>query len=308
MRKNKIITIKNLKIMTQQTSNSLQIINNTKPAAIAELEFVKKKFIANYNFCHKDKQGEMMYHRQLVHFKQAIEATDALKACDPFSLYACFVTAAVNGYSFDPQDSEVYLIPLKGKAYLWRQAGAHVRRLMRTGQTKGAEQAKLVYQGDEFIVENGKVVRHVEKFTSETIFAGYVKFIIDGNGGDRFFIYRKSDWEAWKKKSQQPNGDNWTGNNGQPGAAFLRTKIVKHACQEKCWAVGTTVPQAEQFSVEVDGDSKDEVENPPVDATHTDVTDDNGSNTVPGSFAAADNKSEPATIVHAGNDEDDAAY
>jgi recombinational DNA repair protein RecT len=243
----------------------MTLIQNTNALAVAELEPVKEKFISNYNLCHKAQIGELMYHRQVVHFKQAIAASDQLKACDTFSLYACFVTAAVNGYSLDSQDNEVYLIPLKGKAVLWRQAGAHVRRLQRTNQVQYAEQPKLVYKGDIFEVENGRVVKHVEKFETEEFIAGYVRFVVDEKGNDRFFIYRKSDWEAWRKKSQMPNGENWNGNNGQPVAAFLRTKIVKHACTEKCWATGITNPQSEQFSVEVDADDKRELETTTVD-------------------------------------------
>lgn len=230
----------------------MKVLQETPAAQIGELEFVKNKFIQNYNFCHKDKAGEMMYHRQVVHFKQLIAGSEQLKACDQFSLYACFVTAAVNGYSLDPADSEVYLIPLKGKAYLWRQAGAHVKRLMNSGQIVYADQAKLVYQDDIFEVENGLVVRHAETFKSEIIIAGYVRFVIDTKGNDKYFIYRKSDWEAWKKKSQQSAGDNWTGNGGQPLAAFLRTKIIKHAATDKSWATGNRPALAEDYGVEVE--------------------------------------------------------
>jgi recombinational DNA repair protein RecT len=191
-------------------------------------------------------------------------ASSQLMACDKFSLYACFATAAVNGYSFDPQDQEIYLIPMGGKAVLWRQAGAHVKRLKRTGQIISVEQAKIVYQGDHFEVENGRVVSHKEKFETETMVAGYVKFILDESGRDIFFIYRKSDWEAWKKKSQQQTGDNWSGNNGQPGAAFLRTKIVLHACKEKIWATGQTPISVETYSVEVDEVTTDKLPEPSV--------------------------------------------
>lgn len=232
----------------------MKVLQETKPAQIAELEFVKEKFIQNYNMCNPGNLGEMMYHRQLVHFKQQITGSDQLKAADPFSLYACFVTAAVNGYSLDPQDNEVYLIPLKGKAYLWRQAGAHVKRLTRTNQIKYVDQPQLVYEGDDFGVKNG-VPDHTERFKSETIIAAYVRFVLP-DGKDRYFIYRKSDWEAWKKKSQQASGDNWTGNNGQPGAAFLRTKVVLHACKEKCWATGLNNVQADNFnSIEIDDET-----------------------------------------------------
>lgn len=224
-----------------QKDQMLQIIQQTPPQQIAELDFVRKKFIENYNACNKEKQGELMYHRQVVHFKQLIASSDQLKNSDGFSLYACFLTAAVKGYSFDPEDKEIYLIPKGGKAMLWRQAGAHVRRLLQTGQIKYADQPQIVYKGDIIEVKNGRVINHVEKFQTEEMLLGYVRFELDDSGNDRYFIYRKSEWETWRKKSQQPNGENWNYNgSGQPLAGFLKTKIVKHACQEKCWATGTT--------------------------------------------------------------------
>ncbi len=280
----------------KQPQQVMALLQQTAPVAIAELDFVKNKFIQNYNACHKGKMGEMMYHRQLVHFKQIITGSDQLKAAEPFSLYACFVTAAVNGYSLDPQDNEVYLLPLAGKAVLWRQTGAHIRRLITTGQIIGTDQAKLVYKGDVFEVENGRVVRHVEKFESETIIAGYIRFILDDSGRDKFFIYRKSDWEAWKKKSKQQSSGNWVdGPDGQPGAAFLRTKITKHACLEKGWAVGITNPAIEAFPVEIDGD----------DAPENNAATENN-NVQDDSFAdSQDVTNPPTTVNHSHTDEDE---
>src|SRR5690606_15477262 len=196
------ININQIKMSKNQI---IQQIESTPPMQIASLDIVKDKFVQNYNRCHGSDSGELMYHRQLVHFNQAISNNDLLKKASPFSLYACFVTAAVNGYSFDPQDNEVYLLPIKGNAHLWRQAGAHVRRLRRTRQIKFAEQAKIVYAGDVFEVENGRVKRHIEKFMSENMIAGYGRFVIDSKGTDRYFIYRKSHWESWRKKSPNPN-------------------------------------------------------------------------------------------------------
>jgi hypothetical protein len=188
-------------------------------------------------------------------------------------LYACFVTAAVNGYSFDPEDNEVYLIARGGKACLDRQAGAHVRRLIKTRQIQFAEQSKIVYKGDIFEVENGRVVRHVEKFETEEIIAGYIRFVIDEKGNDRFFVYRKSDFDAWRKKSPNPKTIQKTGQNGsylseslwdngvidgtQPEPGFLRTKIVKHACKEKCWATGSNPAGVETFEgIEIDAEDE----------------------------------------------------
>lgn len=264
----------------------MQVIQSTPAAQIAELDFVKGKYVENYNACHREKIGELMYHRQVIHFKQAIVGNDKLKSADPFSLYACFATAAVNGYSLDPADGEVYLIPRDGKACLDRQAGAFVRRLIRTGQIQYCEQAKLVYDGDAFRVQNGRVVAHVENFKTDTIIAGYVRMVVDDNGADRFFIYRKSDFESWRKKSPNPrtiqkNGQNGTYlkeslwdngvlNGTQPEPNFLRTKIVKHAAKEKCWATGLTPVVLDHYTeVEIESgleDSKDgysQVQTPP---------------------------------------------
>ena len=254
-------------------NNTLELIQNTAPAKIAELDMVKEKFINNYNLANGSTQGELMYHRQLVHFNQQVLKNQSITNADKFSLYACFVTAAVNGYSFDPEDNEVYLIARGGKACLDRQAGAHVRRLIKTRQIQFAEQSKLVYRGDVFEVENGRVVRHVEKFETEEIIAGYIRFVIDEKGNDRFFIYRKSDFEAWRKKSPNPKTIQKNGQNGpylseslwdngvidgtQPEPGFLRTKIVKHACKEKCWATGSNPLGVETFEgIEIDAEDE----------------------------------------------------
>ena len=259
--------------MSETTNTSakslMQTIKTTPAPEIAELEFVKQKYIQNYNACNKEKVGELMYHRNVIHFKQAISDSKKLASADPFSLYACFATAAVNGYSLDPNDNEVYLIPRDGKACLDRQAGAYVRRLIRTGQIQFAEQAKLVYEGDIFQVQNGRVINHVENFKSDKIVAGYVRMVIDSNGADRYFVYRKSDFDSWRKKS--PNAktyekvgqygpykseslwDNGIIGGDQPEPNFLRTKIIKHAAKEKCWATGNAPATVETFSeVEID--------------------------------------------------------
>ncbi|MDR3271929.1 MAG: recombinase RecT [Flavobacteriaceae bacterium] len=264
-------------------TQTLELIQNTAPQKIAELDVVKARFIKNYNAANRSEQGDLMYHRQLVFFNQQITGNSQLMNCDKFSLYAAFVTAAVNGYSFDPEDNEVYLVPYKGKAALQRQAGAHVRRLIKTQQTKFADQPKLVYKGDVFEVEGGRVTKHIERFESDEIIAGYARFIIDDKGDDRYFIYRKSDWEAWRKKSPNPKTIEKTGTSGkylseslwdngivggtQPDPNFLRTKIIKHACKEKCWATGSLPPGVETYTgVEIDTEDL-----PVEDAEYTEI-------------------------------------
>lgn len=264
----------------KQINNVIQIIQDTPAAQIADLSFVKDRYIQSYNQCFKTNSGDLMYHRNVIHFKQIVSASTSLMACDKFSLYACFATAAANGYSLDPADNEVYIIARGGKACLDRQAGAYVSRLVRSGQIYGAEQAKLVYDGDLFQVESGRVVKHVENFKSDIIIAGYAKMILDQTGADRFFIYRKSDWESWRKKSSNPNTvikknkqgqeylseslwDNGQVGGIQPEPNFLRTKIIKHAAKEKCWAAGVMNLTVESYpEVEVDNDDSIKIAGP----------------------------------------------
>lgn len=229
----------------------MAVIEQVPVMQLVSHPMVQQKFIANYNASNKEKNGEMAYHRQLIHFNQTLMNSADLQKANKFSLYACFVTAAVEGWSFDPNESEIYMLTRGGKAYIQPQAGAHVKRLVRSAQVIYCDPAKLVYKGDEFLVQNGRVVSHIEKFESEEIIAGYVRFVIDKSGNDKFFIYRRSDWESWRKKSQVPNGPNWNydGSN-QPQSGFLKTKIILHAAKEKTWFTGRTKPEGlEEYNV-----------------------------------------------------------
>lgn len=234
----------------------IEIIRNTPPGRIASLDFVRDRFIQNYNACNPDKQGELMYHKQMIHFNQIIAGSEKLQNCDRFSLYACFATAAANGYSLDPADNTVYLVPKGGKACLWRQAGAHIHRLIRSNQITRAEQVQIVYKGDDFLASKGRVIKHNQAFASDEMIVGYQEFILP-DGLSRFFIYSKFQWADWKAKSDVPNGDNWNWkNSGQPESGFLKTKITKHAATEKVWATGMQPIAPETFQdVEIESDS-----------------------------------------------------
>lgn len=231
----------------------LEIIQQTHPMQIAELEPVRKKFIANYNHTHRSKNGDLEYHKQLINFKQLLAASDALRGTDPFSLYAVFVTVAANGYSIDPADNEIFIVPKAGKAVIWRQAGAHIRKLVESGQILHADQAQLVYEGDEYEVNRGVVEKHVEKYASDVYKAAYIRFELHpdstGKKQEKYFTYRKSDWEGWRKKSTSTKTDNpWiTGPHGQADPGFLRTKISKHAAMEKSWGSGMRILALDQF-------------------------------------------------------------
>ena len=226
----------------QAPVSMMKQIMSTAPTKIPELGIVRQRFIENYQSCNGQRNSataELQYNRQMIFFKQAIEANSALKNADPFSIYSCFALLAIKNWSLDPNDNQVYLVAKGGKAILWPQASAHIRRLIDTNQIKYAEQVRLVYRDDDFQVRNGRIIDHIEKFKSEEIVAGYIKFVLDDAGNEKHIIYRKSDWEAWRAKSPSKNDGNWcSGELKQPDPGFLRTKIAKHAATEKTWASG----------------------------------------------------------------------
>lgn len=261
--------------LPQTAKQTMEVINSTPVDKIPELDFVKNKYISNYNACHPTEDGELMYHRNLVFIKQAIagfkDKQGATIAVDPFSVYACITTMAVYGYSAAPIDEEVYLYPLDGKMFLQRRAGAYVKRLITTGQIASVLLVNLVYEGDDFKVVDGFIPKgaHVENFASDIIKAGYIKFLLP-DGREKHTVYRPSHWQSWRAHSPQPNGPNWQYEtklpNGdifrQPKPGFLITKIISHACQEKSWTPGRTPAAVEVYSnVFIEKDDSEDTNN-----------------------------------------------
>ena len=245
-----------------QAQNLMQTIEQTKPQEILELDLVKKRFIQNYNLCNPGNMGDVAYQRNVIFLRQRIAEDHNLAKADKMSLYKVIVTMGTKGVSIDPQDKEAYVYARGGKAVLELQAPAYVRRLLNAKLIVSASAAKLVYDGDDYYVENGKV-HHKEYRKTNKIIAGYMKFTIDKEGTEKHINYWPEDWNEWRKKSPQANGANWKSEGDQPNAAFLKTKIVKHACLDSSWASGNTPPTADNFSdVVVDVDSEDyQVEN-----------------------------------------------
>lgn len=252
----------NTEVGKAQAQNLMQVIEKTAPQAILELDLVKKRFIQNYNLCNPGNMGDVAYQRNVIFLRQRIAEDQNLAKADKMSLYKVIVTMGTKGVSIDPQDKEAYVYARGGKAVLELQAPSYVRRLLNAKLIVSASAAKLVYDGDDYYVENGKV-HHKEYRKTNKIIAGYMKFIIDKEGNEKHINYWPEDWNEWRKKSPQPNGANWKSEGDQPNAAFLKTKIVKHACLDSSWASGNTPPNVDNFTdVVVDVDSDDyQVEN-----------------------------------------------
>jgi recombinational DNA repair protein RecT len=235
----------NIPITAQKT---MEIINSKRANEIPELELVKEKYIQNYNVCNGGSNGEFMYQRNLVFLQQILNSTDHFKNCSAFSVYAVMTTIAAYGYSADPADGHIYLIPRSGKLCVSKQAGAHLLRLYKTKQITYNSEATLIYEGDIFSKKNG-IIDHEECYKSDKIIGGYVKFTLDANGTQRHISYKLSDIEGWRAKSDSKEGSNWRfEKTGQPHPGFLRTKIMSHACQEKCWMPGNNPMNVETMS------------------------------------------------------------
>ena len=227
---------------------TMDLIQAKRAFEVPEMEIVKSKYVQNYNACNPGGNGEFMYERNLVFLQAIINSTDHYKNCSPFSVYACMTTIAAFGYSCDPADGHIYFIPRNGKLCISKQAGAHLLRLYKTKQIVFNSEPTLIYEGDNFTKKDG-IISHEECYKSDKIIGGYVKFTLDEKGTQRHISYKMSDIEGWRQKSDQKEGANWRFNGtGQPHPGFLRTKIMAHACTEKCWVPGNTALGAEVFS------------------------------------------------------------
>lgn len=245
---------------------TMELINNSQANQIPEMELVRTKYVQNYNACNSGGNGEFMYQRNLVFLQKILNSSDSFKKCSPFSVYECLTTIAAYGWSCDPADDHIYLIPRDGRLCISRQAGARLQRLYKTKQVVQNEVATLIYEGDVFSKKNG-LIEHEEKYLSDKIIGGYVKFTLNDKGLQRHISYKMSDIEGWRMKSQQPVGPNWRSfkyneedklvPSGQPHAGFLRKKIMLHACSEGCWIPGNANEAGEVFNTVIIEDTED---------------------------------------------------
>ena len=272
------------KLMTWEQTKA-ELSNFQNPFAMIDSQMVRERFIKNYELASQKKDGVLAYQAQVISFRQLIQASADLQKCTIESLYKCFIQASIKGYSLDVADQQCYMYPYGAVATLQPQAGAFVEKLKRNKQILHSDQAKLVYKGDVIVVKNGKVIDHVEKFESEIIILGYVKFTRFDNS-EIYFIYRPSDWAAWRSKSPQKDAQNWKGGvEGQPVAAFLRTKIVLHAAKEKIWSPSNTPVFFERYDdIELEEETQEGVEAQEAQYVEAETVLENGSATEDGSL------------------------
>lgn len=242
---------------TMPTLNEIGVkLKDKSVVDMLAMSWVHDRFIKNYNRINKSDDGALALQRQLLIYKKLLSENEQLMKATTQSHYKCFIEASIKGWSLDPADNQVYVLSYVTKsgnnAVLQPQAGAYVARLMNTAQIEYVSPVEIVYNGDDFKFSNGKVEIHNRNLSSNEIKAAYVKVVIAGssvkNPKEVYFLYTPNDWSAWRKKSKIPDSDNWIGGpNKQPIEAFLKTKVVLHACKEKCWGAGETPLGVEHY-------------------------------------------------------------
>jgi recombinational DNA repair protein RecT len=239
------------------------------PKDLITLPQIKERYITNYNRFTKTDEGVYHWERNLLHMERAIK--NLKSPVSTVSVAQCLYTIAAFGMSADPMDEELYLIPYNGELSISRQVGWFIKERQRSKQISDTmpPTTALVYKGDVYTVLNGHVKAHEPKGVSNEIIAAY-SIIELANGQKKHFTYQRTDWEAWRRKSNQSpeKGGNWyeqvpeVGTGVlivQPNAAFLKTKILKHALTDKGngWGAATKPPLGVEVYTTVFNDEVD---------------------------------------------------
>jgi hypothetical protein len=233
--------------MNQDKLLKVSEINSLSPIQLVDHPGVTGKFVKLYNDVHGDGKGELMLARQKFHFLKQINETPALKECTGISLYGVFMDCAVYNYSLETGNQpDVYLMSrnvnvgtkdqpqwIKNAVMVVSPYG-ELKTRIQAGQIKYADNPVVVYQGDNFSIDNG-IVNHspaVPRLSKEII-ASYIK-IVRPDGSVDYKWLLKEDWErmaGYSAKQNKSNGANslYKSANGGIDPGFLMAKTIKHA-------------------------------------------------------------------------------
>ena len=241
--------------MSDKIKNVVALLKETKPSEIAELDFVKDKFITIHNQIHGTDKGELIYHKEVFNYKKLIAETPALRECSQLSLYGCFLDINVNGHSLEQGSKpDCYLIPRNFKVGtdangkdIWEKRATlqvspygELKMRMRAGQIQYADNPVVVYDCDHFKVgtnEKGKlVVKEYEKTFDKTGKSKIISCFVRIQRPDGSFEMPFLDMTAIERlkgfSARQNNGKAsplYSSNGGQIDTGFLMAKTLKHA-------------------------------------------------------------------------------
>jgi hypothetical protein len=241
---------------TEKVTNVVALLKQAKPAEIAELDFVKDRFITIHNQIHGTDKGELIYHKEVFNYKKLLSETPALRECSPLSLYGCFLDINVNGHSLEQGSKpDCYITPKNFKVGtdaegrdVWEKRATlqvspygEVKMRMRAGQIKHADNPIVVYDCDHFKIgtnDKGKLVvkeydKTLPKPDDAKIVACFVR-IERPDGSFEMPFLDMDDINRLKGYSEKQNGvgkaNALYGKNGkQIDTGFLKAKTLKHA-------------------------------------------------------------------------------
>ena len=162
----------------------------------------------------------MYFEKEKIHFASVLMDNQALTKCSPVSLYKAFITAAVNGLSFDPNEHDLYLIPRRGVCNVQLQAMAEVKLRIQSGIVTRYTQPQIVREGDVFEPNESNFI-HKPVFPRQGNIIALYMWVYFPDGGKEL-VYKGMDFFNELSNYQGANKANYK------KTGFLATKLVLH--------------------------------------------------------------------------------
>lgn len=174
-------------------------------------------------------KASIIYEQEKFNFLKIIADSPKIAACDPLSIYGCFLDAAVNGLSFDPTKKHLYLVPYGNKVKLEVSPYGELLQRMRAGQIRHADNPVLIYEGDHFKLTMKDGLTSVEyemtlPRTTDNI-VGCFLTITRPDGSLDYKVLSMPEVLKLKALSKSPTSVSWT--TGISG--MIMAKTIKHA-------------------------------------------------------------------------------
>ena len=201
--------------------NSTVVNGSVNTNLFTENEVIKDKFISVYQKTQGVNEDEalMYFEKEKIHFSSTVTGNASLSK-SPIDLYKAFITAAVLGLSFDPNEHDLYLIPRGGKVIVQLQAMAEVKLRIQSGIVTRHTQPQTVREGDVFEPNE-------QNFIHKPVFPRAGKLIalymwVYFPDGSKELVWRGMDFFEELSNCSGANKRNYS------KTGFLATKLILH--------------------------------------------------------------------------------
>lgn len=263
------ITIINQSVTMSQLKKIDQALANAKSVKDAlSLDFVRERFIKNYEAVTGHKDGANRFASEVFHYLEITNENQKLKDADKFSHFAALVKAGTTGLSFG---KEGQLYPILYGNIVKVQIGAHGKRelIRRMPDVKMITEAQVVLKGDTFKHDklNNKVAEHISSekaptATLDNIIAAYCRIIYkDGNFVD-IVVYHDDLVKAKSKSKMQSETSTW---NQWP------VEMAKKVTYNRAYKLYYRQPQVEVADIKGFDADEDDQEEEVKDIPHQEV-------------------------------------